>query len=390
MRKRVFFTGAIIWTLIFIALISIIIITVTGSASIFNLGEFFNVRSFSAAFDANTPLVKEETFTMAGVTELGVNALYQDIIIKLTDGVDMTVRHYDIDASPFTSQTAAGGSIINISVPTRVNVSINMANPRLEIDLPRSYAGAVKLDSSSGEINMNEYAEWSAATLISASGDVRFQAGIKCENLKIETSSGTVRLGDADANSINIKSASGDMRMNELRANGDIVLKSSSGTMRSSNITAVNLKIESLSGDINIGDVTVVGNADISSSSGSQYAGLVKTNTYKISGLSGTLRYSGLSGAGSVSSSSGTITCNALDVKGDVSFIAASGNQRISLAPDQNIEVKISVTSGDIRAPDLALYYTDRLGRNATGKVGDGSAGTLDVRSSSGNITISV
>ena len=387
MKRIVFLIGAIVWTTIALLALAVLVIALSGVSLFKNMPNWMSGGSIYRVFDGNTSLLKEEKFSLSGITELDIGAQYQSIKITLVGGSEMTVRHYDIDsASPFTSDMS--GDRLAIDIPQRNLVSYSMASPRLEIDLPRSYIDAVKLKSSSGSINLDGYVEWSSASIVSSSGTIRLGDGIKANDLNVSTSSGSINMGAAQADSINISSSSGTLRLDELKASRDVRLKSSSGSINGENITAANVKIQSSSGTVRIGNVDASDCVDISSSSGSQNAGYVKAGTYNISSTSGTLRYDGLSGAGSVDSSSGSVNCHDLDVRGNVSFSSTSGTQRITLASGQNFEIKMSVTSGTIRAASLRLQYSDSHGRNAFGTVGDGSDGTLSIRSTSGSINI--
>ena len=391
MKKKVFLAGSLIWVLVALVALAVLVVSLSGG----NLSKFLpgwlNVgtigSSFTGAIDSNTPLIKEEKLSLDNISELSVGTQYQAIRLTLIDGGEIALRHYDQESAPtFTSDSSGGRLVVNI--PQRNFVSINMMSPRLEIDLPRAYAGAVKLDSTSGGINLDEPAEWGDTALASTSGSIHFKGGISCGDLSIKTSSGSINLGDINAAAVITDSTSGSQRYEEVLAKGEVALKATSGSINSSKISATDVRIQSTSGSIRTDDITAAGNAKISTASASQNVGILKAAAYDINCTSGSLRYDGLSGAGNLNCMSGSITCGALEVKGDVSSTSTSGSQRLTLVPDQNFELKISVTSGAIRAPNVDLSYSDRQGKNAFGTVGDGGAGTLAIRSNSGSVTI--
>ena len=387
MKKSVFLIGSVVWTAIAAAALIILVAALSGANLTKNLPDWLRGGAASNAFGDNTTLKKEERYNLSGIKELGVDVRYQDIRIALIDGGDMVVRHYDIEqAEAFKPDN--NGSRLNIKIPEVNFTFFNISNARLEIDLPRSYADSVMLKSSSGDINLDGRAEWGEASIIASSGDVRLGEGLTCENLSVGTSSGSITLGNVDAGAIQISSASGSQRLNELRALGDVSLKSSSGSINCGDIAALNLKINNASGDLRIGDANAGGRVDITTSSGSHHAGNIRAASYNISTASGALRYGGLSGAGSVSASSGSINCDALDVKGDVSLTSTSGDQRLTLAPDQSFDLNITSASGTIRASGFELYYSDRNGKNAFATVGGENGGKLGIRSSSGSVSI--
>ena len=387
MKKSFFLIGATVWVIIAVAALTLLIASMSGGKLSANLPNWMRFGSVANIFDANTTLLKEETFSLSDISELDVSTQYQSIRITLISGNEMTVRHYDIDsAAPFSGQ-AAGGAL-KISIPRRNDVSINMANPRLEIDLPGRYATVLKLESTSGSIDFEGYPEFTSLALSSSSGAIRLEDGAACRELNVRTGSGSISMGNLYAGTLSFSSSSGTLRLEEVSSAGDVTLITTSGSINSKNIVASNLRIQSSSGVIRIGNVDSISRVDISTSSGSHNVGFVKAEMYNISAISGTLRYDGLSGAGRLDSTSGSIDCEALDVKGNVTISSLSGTKRITLAPDQNFDIKISTTSGTIRAADFALFYSDNRGKNAFGTVGDGSAGTLNIQSTSGSISI--
>lgn len=426
MKKPVFLIGAIVWAVISIIALTALVIGLSGKSLSNSMPAWLKFDSFSGIFSANTPLVKEESFSLAEIGELDISTQYQSIRITLNSGNELTVRQYDLESARlFSSETS--GNKLNINIPSRYLASISMANPRLEIDLPRGYAKALKLASSSGSINLDGYIELGSTSISSSSGTVRLNSGLKCGDLSISTSSGSIHLGNTEASSININSSSGTLRLDELRADeglilksnsgsihlgstqassinirsasgslhldklqaaADILLKSTSGSISSEDITAKSFTADSNSGTLRLGNIGVTDQVNISTSSASQNLGHLQCETFTISSNSGSLRYDGISGTGNIDSSSGSISCNALDVRGDVSIKSTSGTQRITLAPEQNFEINISVSSGSIRASSLSLYYSDSNGKKAFGTVGNGGDRTLDLRSSSGSINI--
>ena len=155
MKKTFFLIGVIAWSMIALVALAILIISLSGAGLSEYMPAWFRYGSFSGTLNANTPSVKEETIPLGGdITELVVETHYQSINITLISGGsggEMAIRHYDIEsAEPFTWETS--GSKLSVSVPNRNFVSLNMMSPRLEIDLPQSYTGSVKLESSSGGV----------------------------------------------------------------------------------------------------------------------------------------------------------------------------------------------------------------------------------------------
>jgi len=348
MRKTVFLAGGIVWGVVALIMLFELVAGLNGG------GRLLAANSGLVRFvQGNLSLVREESISLADIHRIEIEAFYHSVRVFLTDGAEMTVRQYDTDsdADPKTlfSSSKANGAL-RVSIAHRIRLMFfTGAGPRLEIDIPRTYAGAVAVKTASGSIRLYDPVKWSDVSIISSSGTIRSNGSLTCAALDVETSSGSVNLGDIRAGSVRIDTSSGTIRL---------------------------------------GDVAVRGSAGISSSSGSHHVGDLSAGVFSIRGKSGSMRYSGVSGGGVVTNSSGSINLGRLEVKGEVSVSGSSGTQRMELTGNQNLAVSISTTSGSIRAADLALSYTDNRGRNASATVGSGADGTLNLKSSSGSIII--
>lgn len=424
MKKKAFLIGAVIWGLVALAVLAVFVMGLTGRFEISGL-----LKGRLIEIGGSAELIKTETFSLEDINSLEVSSAYSDITINLVPGKEMTVRQYDLDsANQFTS--ALSGKHLSIKVePRNFGVSFAISYwPRLEIDLPAEYADAVGLHSGSGSVRCQGAApEWADTLIETNSGDIRFDVGISSDALRVSTGSGTVHLGDIKAGQIEIETNSGNHNLDEVRATGHVRLKSgsgnigageihagelqieaNSGTLRlngidvegaiflgtgSGNINANNLRGESVdvdtnSGTIHLGDIEASGRAHIESGSGNHNIGDLVCGSYRIDSNSGTLDYDGISGGGSITSGSGNIKCEELDVRGDCSVESNSGTVRIGLAGGANLEINLSSNSGSIRTGDLELYYKNQHGKEAIGTVGDGSGGALRINTGSGNIII--
>lgn len=425
MKKRVLFIGTIIWFLIAAALLVVFVLALTGNLNL----SWLSNGGVSMIFNLNLELVKEESFQTAGLEEISITTSYHNIELTLADGDAITVRQYDVDGGNlFTS--AESGDKLSVEIESRMVIfGISFSSPRLEIQIPERYFSKVTLKTSSGAINCSpdEAPGWGSASISSNSGNIRLDSGIHCAALSLSSVSGSINLGDTASGSVSVNSHSGTQRLGNIQSEGrvslastsgsitagtvsgsalsvqansgtlrlsdiaateEVSLKSTSGSINCEDIASGNVRIESNSGTLRGGDIKADGQVSVSSTSGSHHFGSVKGESFNISANSGTLVYDGLSGKGSMETSSGSITCESLDITGNSSIHSNSGTQRLTLAKDQSFEITISTSSGSIRANDIQLYYSDQNGKNATGTVGSGANGTLDLRTTSGSINI--
>lgn len=387
MKRKGFLVGAIIWTVIAALLLGVLVIALTGGKLLSNLPglERFG-GGISFVSGAGTELVKEESYPLSGIDKIDISASYHNINVILTNGSEIKLRQYDSNGDNlFDAQQ--GGSQLTIDIPSRVIIGImNFSNPRLDIELPESYADAVSLTTSSGGISASGSPHWGKTIIASGSGTIRFD-GITGAGLDISSSSGGVRLGKVSGQDVTISSNSGTVRTGDISAKNDLSISTSSGSINSENLEAENIAVKANSGTLRLGDVSASGEARLETSSGSQNVGMLSASAFRLFANSGTMRYDGISGCGTVSSTSGSINCSGLDVRGDSLVESSSGTVRITLAGNQNFAVMISTNSGSISEGPLRLMY-DKSGRNASGTAGDGSSGTLSIKTSSGSIRV--
>jgi len=367
MKRPVILTFAIIFTVAAIAVFAVLVSSLSGRVDFMS----FLTKGFSNVTSGE--LVKEESFDTAGLNNLYINARDQKVELILTDGDKITVRHYDYsDAVPFTATATTNRLEIELKANLRI-MSFSAVLPRLEISIPRSYTGSVSASTGSGSIVCDNEAKWDVVALEAKSGGIRFPGGITCSALSAVTGSGSIRIGGIDASdNVSLYTASGGIHAGE-------------------GIECTGFSAETGSGTISLGDVEINGNgtAMLSTRSGGLRVGeLTAISGYSLSTGSGSIRIDGLKGKGVVSTHSGGISCNDLAVTGDTDITSGSGSVRVTLDEVKNLNMEISTGSGSRRTGEYNFNY-DSSGKRGTCTVGDGSTGTLKIKTSSGSIVIS-
>ena len=363
MKRPVLLTFAVIFTVAALAVLGVLVMSLSGRI---DMGGFFK-SGFKNATSGE--LIKEETFDASALTDLNISTRDQRIEFILTNEDFITVRQYDnIRAEPFSATQTAD----SLSIELMLNVQIAILDtviPRLEIYVPRTYAGDVSATSTSGGIACEDAITWNAVQLNSKSGSIRFEQSINCDTLRATSTSGSVRLG-------------------ELAVGGGMQLASSSGSIRvDGNIRCDALAAEASSGAISLGDVSIAGNAALTTKSGSIRVGALTAQSYTISASSGSVKIASLTGKGTATTGSGSISCDALNVTGDTHFQASSGAVRVTMGDVKNLNFEITSGSGSHRTGGYNFMY-DKTGKKGSCTIGDGSTGTLSIKTSSGSIVI--
>ena len=318
MKKAILSVGILIWGILAVIVSTILVYAMfdlpkPGWAE--NLpATIWKGENTMIHFGGNTALLLEEDYVLDGIDTLRVIATYQDVTITLHDGADMRVRHYDYNtADPLTADFSGGSLTITAQKWNVFNIFGFTASPRLEIELPREYAGNADISSVSGTVKIEGDVSW---------GDVR-----------LKTTSGSIRTGDISALSIDIQSTSGSLSPGLLDADNNVRLKATSGSIRGDDIRAGSVEAQSTSGSLNLGALTSGGSVRMKTVSGSIKAGNIKGRDV------------------TSESTSGSQTLGAIDAAGMIRLTAVSG--RVEAAAVRSPEHYIKTTSGSIRIGEL-------------------------------------
>ncbi|MCL2084036.1 MAG: DUF4097 domain-containing protein, partial [Oscillospiraceae bacterium] len=160
-------------------------------------------------------LIKEETFSIKDIRRFSLESGSYGVYVRAVDGVTASVRQYSNHSdSPFTMDKTGS----EVSVNARQNgVSIGLFfiwNRRIEIDIPRSWAGDVNFTTSSGGLTLEDNFKWAVASLQASSGGINIKYPLTTESLSLRASSGGIRISDGltAGKQIQIRATSGGVR----------------------------------------------------------------------------------------------------------------------------------------------------------------------------------
>lgn len=205
------------------------------------------------------------------------------------------------------------------------------------------------------------------------------------ENIKINTSSGGVEVGEVSAENFTLNTASGNINVNAFLNN--VKLQSASGNITLTNPLAAQQDTGFLDKEetavptaqsLNV--CTVSGNATISG---------YRTELFGVHSVSGRTVVNGISGRGSVSVTSGSVELNYADWNNDLSVSLISGNVKITLPENSGASLNINGVSGSVRT-DLGQVKGSfiNLGKGTSGDFGGENRHRLDASLTSGTVTV--
>ena len=276
-----------------------------------------------------------------------------DIYFYQNDSEHIYIEEYvnwELSEKEETKVTEANG-VLTLDSPKRdngiMNLGINNRSGYVNVYLPESYKGNMKIETVSGDIDT----------------EMDFILGDRAK-FKASSTSGDILLLKLEAGNVDISSVSGDVDADAIIGATDI------------STTSGDIDVTAITGDCNTstvsGDITfnsVMGKADFSTTSGD-------------------VRAEDLSGEGKVNTVSGDIRMHFIKVDGDIYVSTTSGIVDIYIPENMTVDFDASTTSGSIETFFDDVLSFNKKGNHASGTYGDGEAIRMDISSVSGDVSV--
>lgn len=287
-------------------------------------------------FNSELKLVNEQAIETKEIKSIVVSYSSDSIYLYKNNSEDLILKeymNYEPENNELANISVNNDSLIIESGERNIKIFNITGNSRkIEIYLPFNYENDFEIKSSSGLIKSSEV--------------------FKFLNFKASSSSGSIKLKDIYANSIDISSSSGSINMENASAK-KLSFKTSSGRMNLSSIKGESTFLSS----------------------------------------SGLIEIDSIEGKIDASASSGSIKINVIEFKNDIKATTSSGSININLPEDSSFEFQAKVGSGIIKT-----YFDTKLNRNlpSYGKigkdvyvnVGDNPILKIDLSAGSGSIKL--
>lgn len=368
MKKKAFRVAfTVTWAAVCIALIFML---VAG-----RWGGFPWVSGIQFGGSGTAELLRQENAPSQSVERLEISAHSQGVRIFAVDGGEFAVRHYGPGDLPEDEQVQVRqeGGALRVSVPDKARRRTFFffgytEGQRLEIDVPRDWAGGVTASTSSGGVIVEDSFSWKSADLKTSSGGIHVKDTLRLtEQFYAKVSSGGIRLNDVTAASASLKSTSGGVSVTgALALSGELDASASSGGLRLGMVTARSIRANATSGGVS--------------------ADVLETDSFDLSTSSGGLSIGKLTGNGRLKSTSGGVRVNQLIPTGTVDATASSGGITLAVPSDVFFRFDASCTSGSIKS-DYNLSYSGSNNKSATYENGTGGP-AVNAHSTSGGIRL--
>ena len=342
MNRTLIIIRIVIWSAIALALIGLLVSGV--------LGNRFGGFSFEFNFGdgGNMKTVYEETVPVAGISDLTLDLKSMNVVFTASDSAEIRIVHEaagDIDKDQYVKVEKTATSVtVKQPMPKGIWFFRTVVPQRLTVYLPTSYANALNINNTSGNLKIEPALYLSAFALRLTSGNFSCDAPLTAKDIIICMTSGDVNVNALSCDTYNIISTSGNVRGGSLSGKGS--LRMTSGDVGFDSVTGVQHEIETTSGNIRINSI---------------------------------------SGKASLRDTSGNISATLKGPSADFTAHTSSGNIDVTLPKDASARIQASCSSGNIRG-DVGFSY-DEKGKHASATVGSGSA-TIDLSATSGNINV--
>lgn len=245
----------------------------------------------------NLQIVKEETISLSTIDEIMIATHSADIKFfnSATDDIKIIQKSRKKNKKDLF-QVTSSGSTLKIESSKKLNFCIGFCffrNSVYEIYLPASYTKNITVNTSSGDIDFEvlEETRLKNLKLTTISGDITLKNELYASNMKIKSTSGDIETSKLNADMIELETVSGSIS-NEYLESNQVYLKTISGDIENRFLKG-GVQISTVSGDIEIEKMNIIGKSKITTTSGDIEAKLDDNSNCQISAdsTSGDIHY---------------------------------------------------------------------------------------------------
>ncbi|WP_341281505.1 DUF4097 family beta strand repeat-containing protein [Paenibacillus sp. FSL H8-0537] len=286
----------------------------------------------------------------------------------LSFGTKPVSQEKTIEAAGVSSLTVESGSM-DIEV---VRGSSDQIVAHLEGRVSSKYLNKVKLETEQNGDKL----------VIKSSFNTGFTIGINFSSIKL-----IVELPERSWDDVTLKANSGSISAADMNSR-TLVMLTSSGLLKGENLSADEMEYKTTSGEIELLGVTGE-SMKLDVSSGNIKVEDYKAKTVKFNATSGEASFINGTGELNGKASSGNIKVEAEKITHSMKLDVTSGNIVVEAEqPPKSAELKLKTSSGSQKVEWNEVQAEKEDDRSFAGTIGDGSDISIDLKTSSGNITL--
>ncbi len=200
---------------------------------------------------------------------ISVNTDTADMTFVRSEDTKCTVECYE-QKGVTHCVTVKDGTLVIETVDARKwyeYIGIRFGTPKVTVYLPRTEYTTLFIKESTGDIEMPRDFQFENADLSLSTGDVNFFASAS-ERIKIQTSTGKIRLEHAFAGALDLSASTGGITVSNVICEGDMNLHVSTGKTNLTDLSCRNLTSSGSTGNISLSNVVAAEKLSIKRSTG--------------------------------------------------------------------------------------------------------------------------
>ena len=190
------------------------------------------------------------------------------IFIESEDSICKVICHEPVNAKHIVS---VKDDSLTISVNDQRKwynyIGISWSSPSITVYLPKTEYASLSVKTDTGKIEIPQNFKFSDADITATTGNVIFNASAS-NDIKIKTSTGSIRTKNLTANTLTLTATTGNISMNSIKCSGDIILDISTGKTTVENVSCNNFTSDGSTGNISADNLISTGNIHIERSTG--------------------------------------------------------------------------------------------------------------------------
>lgn len=240
----------------------------------------------SVRYESNVYEISEEYQHISIITNTA------DVVFALSENSATSVSCCEQKGNTHSVSVKDGTLVIEI-VDTRKwyeHIGIDFSMPKITVDLPRGEYGKLAIRSSTGDVEIPEALQFKSIDISESTGDVTSYASAS-ENVKINTTTGSIWVENASAGSLDLTVSTGKVTVSKVSCQGDITVGVSTGKTKLADIACKSVISKGSTGDISLHNVIAKEKFSIGRSTGDvEFDGsdaaeiFVKTDTGDVTG----------------------------------------------------------------------------------------------------------
>lgn len=219
--------------------------------------------SSEKSYDTITYEINEE------FNSISIESDTADIVFAPSDDGKCKVACYEHKSMKHSASTADGVLAINM-VDTRKwyeHININTKSPKITIYLPKTEYSSLKIDESTGDIEIPNNFKFECIDIAVSTGDIKCSASTT-EAIKISASTGDVCVEGILATSLDVSVSTGKVTVSDVTCVGDVTISVSTGKTYLTNVACQSIISSGSTGDISLKNALAVGKFSIERSTG--------------------------------------------------------------------------------------------------------------------------